>query len=488
MNTQRGGRAAAVAGAMLVGAWSASAQTTTNAPASDPVAEPMAAIEDAVQRIRGSYDAIRTQFEETRRQLRQAQTARQALDLKRRELESKLDAAAEETAQLRAQNQRLEADLADARQRVTEALRTASEIEERWAAADRDVRRLTRERDDALSALERERLRSDAAEQNLARLKSAMAALERQFRSVPLGRESSSAPAQPAAERPAADAAGPGEPMEEPVRAPAHPAVVPPHMTLSVLPIPLPEPSARSLAVPGATDPEAAPEAKAGGLTVPRPVLEAPGASATNAMPADVAPADASRASEGAVDDLIASAAAAADAGQWREAVALSEEALRRRPSDVRARAALVQSLQGLGQTEEAWRQAQALLADAPRSPHRLFLAGRAAALARHSAKAVELLEQAAELAPNRADIARELGAARFDAGRPDPAAEAFQRAVQIDPTDGESWFNAAVCILKSPSPNLEKAAEMYRKAIELGEQRDERIEQRLGALAPTAP
>jgi tetratricopeptide (TPR) repeat protein len=150
-------------------------------------------------------------------------------------------------------------------------------------------------------------------------------------------------------------------------------------------------------------------------------------------------------------------------------------------PDDPVACVGLVEVELELGDTEGAWRRALALLEKSPDQPQRLLLAGRVALRAGRKAEARQFLERARELQPDKVTVLRELARLNFETLRYREAAELFERVGAADPQDGVSWFNAAVSWLKQDPPNIERAARCYRKAVELGEPRDERLEQRYG-------
>jgi len=213
---------------------------------------------------------------------------------------------------------------------------------------------------------------------------------------------------------------------------------------------------------------------------VPTPILSMTGAPPEAALPPATVLGPTNLLDEAEFTRLLARAALARGEGRWSEARALYEEALRARPGDPVAATALAEVLLESNDLPAADRIAQELLAAAPDHPDRLLLAGRVAGRMGRTEDALRWLRQARDRAPLRAEIARELGAALHDARRFDEAAATFIAAAALEPDDGLSWFNAAVCLLKTSPPKRERAAECYRRAIELGEPKDERIEQRL--------
>lgn len=95
--------------------------------------------------------------------------------------------------------------------------------------------------------------------------------------------------------------------------------------------------------------------------------------------------------------------------------------------------------------------------------------------------QAIPHFERAARLQPQNADYRRDLAAAYAEAGRRPEAVEAYREVIRLDPADGTSRFNLAVLLLRSGRLEDRQMAEvLYRKAIELGEPPDERLERRL--------
>ncbi len=438
-----------------------------------PDGDPMAEIESAVARIRTSYEQLRLRMDEKDRQLRRARAAQQAAETRRRELETRVQDLESENLALQTRVGRLETDLDDARRRAERTAAELRELDDRLQAAHRDLRRLTQERDELVASLQRERSRADEADTERLRLRAAVRDLERRLRSA----TEPESPTTELDETPVdrmPESRPPPEPDGSVTSAPA---------PITVVPRPVPElPAATVAAVP--VPPEPAALAAAGGASpppVPTPILSstaAPPPAAVAASPMTLVPAD--EVDEAELTRLLVLAAAAREEGRWADARALYAQALNLRPGDAVAATGLAETLLEAGELTAADRLARDLLAAAPDHPDRLLLAGRIAARLGRADEALRQLRQARERAPLRADIARELGAAFHDAGRFDEAAVTFIAAAGLDPDDGLSWFNAAVCLLKTTPPNRRRAADCYRRAIELGEPNDERIEQRL--------
>lgn len=434
--------------------------------------DPMSEIEAAVGRIRTSYEQLRLRMDERERELRRARVAYQASELRRRELDSRVQELEAEQITLQTRIRRLETDLEDARRRAEQAATEVRELDDRIQAVVRDLRRVTQERDELATALQRERLRADEADSERLHLRAALRDLERRLRSAAdtdlSALESPMAKVEPPADGvPPSESRGVDNTASAPLTLTPRPAPEPPaHVVVSV---PL-SPGAETHA---GTD-------RTPALPIPTPVLstaDVPHALSTTSsvewVPTKVF-------EETNVTHLISSAGAARDDGRLAEARTLYERALRLRPDDTAIMTSLTEILLVTGDLPAADRYARQWLATAPEQPDRLLLAGRIASRLGRTNEALRLLRQARELAPLRADVARELGSVLHDVSQYDEAAAAFLAATALEPSDGLSWFNAAVCLLKASSPNRRRAAECYRRALELGEPNDERIEQRL--------
>lgn len=76
------------------------------------------------------------------------------------------------------------------------------------------------------------------------------------------------------------------------------------------------------------------------------------------------------------------------------------------------------------------------------------------------------------------------LGVVLASRGWYDGAAAELRRAVQIDPAYRDAHYNLAVVYLEQKPPSIELARRHYFRSIELGGQKDERIEKTLSAPA----
>jgi Flp pilus assembly protein TadD len=68
-------------------------------------------------------------------------------------------------------------------------------------------------------------------------------------------------------------------------------------------------------------------------------------------------------------------------------------------------------------------------------SAYDLLQRGHALMRRRHNAQAAVVLERAARLEPGKGSILEALGRARFNAGQPELAREAFEELLQVDPS-----------------------------------------------------
>ena len=74
----------------------------------------------------------------------------------------------------------------------------------------------------------------------------------------------------------------------------------------------------------------------------------------------------------------------------------------------------------------------------------------------------------------------KEMSLVQHQRGRTAEAVRLLQRARDVSPDDGEIHFNLAALLLMSKPPNMREAEQSYRRALMLGEERDEHIEQLL--------
>ncbi len=523
MNTRLMAIVAASATAGVVAAQSAGDASAGSAP------DPLASVDEAVGRIRSSYEEIRLRFADKERQLRQAIVAQQAAEARCGATETMLKESEADRKGLRERAQRLEDELSRARDSIAGLSKTIAGIEEQVAAAQRETRHVAQERDSFHAAAESARDRMVDAERERDRARASLAGLEARLKDLVAGAVVSSP-------GPVLQSAHPPSPAPEPSVRPA--PVIAQKPALEIAPPPAAEPPA-SMVTPAPGESEAAPvrtaapavpqailtgtppmgtsgppataSAPPAVTAAPPAIVVAPPASTTAAPVAVIAPPPATQAApqvapsppppvtliapsagvavtnaaaspaamtEG-TERILADASSAFDSGDWARARTLYQRVLTDDPSDPVASVGLTEVLMETGETREALRRAKVLLAADPDSAHRLFLAGRAATRNGENDEALSLLERAMAAAPGNPDVKRELAAVLFDLHRFREAAETFVSATRLDPKDGESWFNACAALLMTEPAPMKQALEYYEKALSLGEPRDERIEKR---------
>ena len=173
MNT----RAVAIAVACVAACAAVRAQTGA-AESADALPASFGAVEEAVGRIRASYDEIRLRFTEKERQLRQAISAQQAAETQVRLTEARLKESEADRETLRERNRRTEGELTRAQDTIAGLLRTVTNLEEQAASAQRETRRAVQDRDDLRADLEKARERMLAAERERDRAREALYGLE----------------------------------------------------------------------------------------------------------------------------------------------------------------------------------------------------------------------------------------------------------------------------------------------------------------------
>ncbi len=474
---------------MVVGA---AVRAQTNAPAGgDALPNPLGDVEDAIGRIRSSYEEIRLRFVEKDRLLRQAISAQQAAEAQCRVVETRLGEAEADRKDLRDRNRRIESELSKAQETIAGLLRTVTNLEDQVASAQRDARKASQEKNDILATADKARERMADAEKDRDRARDALLALEARLKSLITGSAPPPEPARTPVKEPEPAItveAPPVPPKPEPVKpspAPPTPPDVPTEKpALQLAPKPVPELPAAMVGRP--SDEPAENRKSTTAPPIPEPIL-------TNAPPAEmVAPAPplvpatrteaapaADRERPEAIDRILADASAAFDGGDWDRARSLYEKVLADSPSDPVASVGLTEVLMQTGETGRALDKARQLLDADPASPRRLFLAGRAAARDGRSEEALGLLERAMKGSPDNPDVKRELAAVLFDLRKYRESADMFVATTRLDAADGESWFNACAALLMTDPSPLKEASRYYEKALSLGEPRDERIEKR---------
>ncbi len=82
-------------------------------------------------------------------------------------------------------------------------------------------------------------------------------------------------------------------------------------------------------------------------------------------------------------------------------------------------------------------------------SAYELLRRGEAFLRTRHHAQAALVLERANRLEPGKGSILEALGRARFRAGQPDAAREAFEALLEVDPASSYGHFGLGQCLRK---------------------------------------
>jgi Flp pilus assembly protein TadD len=95
-----------------------------------------------------------------------------------------------------------------------------------------------------------------------------------------------------------------------------------------------------------------------------------------------------------------------------------------------------------------------------------LLQRGKALMSRRHFAQAAVVLERASALEPGRGSITEALARALFNSGQPGRAAAAFERLLEIDPTNPYGHYGLGRCLERSG--RLEEARLHYRLAAAL--------------------
>ncbi len=108
-----------------------------------------------------------------------------------------------------------------------------------------------------------------------------------------------------------------------------------------------------------------------------------------------------------------------------------------------------------------------------------LLLGQSLAGLGQHD-KAVAAFMESAQRAPRDPLPLRDMALSLHQLKRMDRAADAYRRVIELNPRDGVAHFNLAALLLMMDKPDIKEAERLYRKSIELGEERDEAIERRL--------
>lgn len=97
---------------------------------------------------------------------------------------------------------------------------------------------------------------------------------------------------------------------------------------------------------------------------------------------------------------------------------------------------------------------------------------------------AIDALNAAKQLDPKDAKIHNYLGCACSQKGWQEVAEKEFRAAIDLDPNFADAHFNLALVYATEKPPAIEMARTEYNKALELGIQKDDRLEKLLGPSA----
>ncbi|HEX6694817.1 MAG TPA: tetratricopeptide repeat protein [Longimicrobiales bacterium] len=112
-----------------------------------------------------------------------------------------------------------------------------------------------------------------------------------------------------------------------------------------------------------------------------------------------------------------------------------------------------------MGTAEEKFR---AVLTDDPDNVTARLYLGRVLRVQNRPADAAQMLNAARKLAPEDADVLREMGHAFMDLKKPGPAIEAYRRAQELEPSDARNWVGLVRALRAAGDPS---AAEVLKRA-----------------------
>ncbi len=399
----------------------------------DPMLKRLQALEKSFQRFRAERDAYQARLKEMEKALEDAQALARGAEAKIKAAEKRAADAAEERAELERQLKSAVDSLAAARQAGEDAARQARELkaarddlqrkaDEHAAAASRAQKAL----EDRIAVMERsfseQKSRRDALEKQIQSLESSLAkggaAPADTGRVAELERQVAELQAQ-RADR--------GDAAAVPVSASVSPTTGLPSATVPAPASPATDaPSPRSLALK-----------KARGLR---------------------------------------------DAGQVEESVAAYREWIAGNGADAEAAMELASLLQRGQRLDEARKALDGVSRRAPPSPDLWLLYGRIEQDAGRPGAARDAFNKALKLNSNFNPALKEMALLLQAEGRTADAIQMLERARKAHPDDGEVLFNLSALMLMSDPPRVREAEQLYRRALLLGEERDEQIEQRLSS------
>jgi tetratricopeptide (TPR) repeat protein len=130
-----------------------------------------------------------------------------------------------------------------------------------------------------------------------------------------------------------------------------------------------------------------------------------------------------------------------------------------------------------MGRLDEAEKHLDQALAAAPDDAHAVSLLGYLKFRQEKYDEAIVVLNRAAKLDPQNADIQNYLGATLIQKGLRGPAEQAFRKAVVLEARHGGAHINLAVFYAAEEPPNVPLARFHYQKAIAVGQPNDPDIE-----------
>lgn len=142
-------------------------------------------------------------------------------------------------------------------------------------------------------------------------------------------------------------------------------------------------------------------------------------------------------------------------------------------PGNLRAHELLSRSLFELGRLAEARDAHEGWARAAPRDAEALFGLGQVLYALGELDASLEALRQAEQLRRSRADIRSELGLVLHAQGKLDKAEEKQRDALERDPAFAKAWFRLGVVICDRPdaATRYDEAAEAFRKAVKVDPQ-----------------
>lgn len=415
----------AICGALILSA-------TDSRSEDDPMLKRLQALEKSFQRFRAERDAFQAQLQEKQKALDDA--LNQVRDAERR-----IRAAEKQAGEAEERRAELDLRLGNALRDLAAARQAADESEQRLRAAEKDRETLSRGAGEQSKAAARE---AEAWAKERKELETRIAALEatqeeQRDRRQNLENQVSS--------------------LESALTEAARGSIVPPTVP------------------PPAAEPAPEPEAPEGGAAEPVSVATAPASAAGEAPPA-LPPSPRQLALD--------RARSLRDARRMDEAVEAYRAWIKSNADDLEAVMELAALQQRAGRLDEARKTLDGLGRKAPPSPDLWLLRGRIEHDAGRLQAARAAYEKALSLNARHLMALKELAILLKAEGRTSEAIRMLERAREANPDDGEVLFNLSALLLMSNPPNVKEAEPLYRRALMLGEERDEQIERRL-SIAP---